>query len=227
MYKIFEAFLVSILVLIACQQNGSEVFDASSQSVNYQSCLPPCWESLVPGVSAEDDVVRVLKELKTQHRLNSYAQINVGNYLAHLPSGVEIQIGLQNNQVYWITGRLYDATYPVAEVIDQFGNPESYLADSVSSEEVGCSEWNSVEAYPVPRGPAGFLVYASQGLTFRVRKSERWPGLICPDVLVTEFDYYEPRPLDSIFEEDGRPATSGLPYGPENMIPWHGYGDGY
>jgi len=135
---------------------------------------------------------------------------------------------LDDGQVDYVWGTFYDhGVFHVQQVIEYFGEPEGVaFIDKMPEIDLSCEE---LEDYPDWDPTGGFLLlYPSLGATFSGYKY--YYGFICPQMTIEQFNYYQSRSLADALSE-GKSVVFGdfgeRDFASEDIVEWHGYGDGY
>jgi hypothetical protein len=181
----------------------------------------------VPGISSEEDVMRILGQLEAEGRIASYTKLSDTHCLAQFPSGGSLGVALIDGYVRNLTVGYEAFDYRVRQVIERFGEPEAYGPYSnFNRSDCSCENWDDSVVYSAP-STGGYLVYPSQGVTVRVRIPGGYIGCICPEMKAGVLYYYQPRSLAYALQEGRTPAFGGIDWSSEDLVQWHGYGPGY
>lgn len=190
-----------------------------------EGCAPPCWHGIIPGISTEEDVVRILEQLDAEDVLSYPGPPEDGTvHVVGLSIGLA-RITTDGERVEYIWGDS-PASYRVKHVIGRLGEPEAVAPRDAMPGMEGVSPY--CEDLDFPEGdPTGsfFLMYPSKGTTYVVTRY--YYGYVCPGMQVVQFLYYEPTSLEEALNEHGSPAFGKRDFDGVDIVEWHGYGDGY
>ena len=154
-----------------------------------EPCDPPCWEGITPGHSSEEDVVRVLEQLKTEGRIERYTKMSDTDYLVTW-SFFDMHIALEGKFVdyMWINyNHLLGFDYRVKQLIKRLGEPEAYLLPfNLERNNCLCENWDDSRVYAIP-STGGYLLYPSQGVTVFIEIPHHYEGCVCPEMKTSTF----------------------------------------
>ena len=190
-----------------------------------EGCAPPCWHGIIPGISTKEEVVQVLGQLVEEGKISGfYAPGSGGHVYADWPRDDAVVFSLDNGKVEYVQGDFYTIDFRVKQVIERFGEPEGApFTAGLPEIDLSCEE---LEESPDWDPVGGFLLlYPSKGVTFS--GYSYYYGFICPEMLAIRFYYYQPRSLSDAFSEGGSPVFGRADFDSEDVVEWHGYGDGY
>jgi hypothetical protein len=232
------AFWLLVVVLTGCCQPTPDV---TRQSTNThfpilmktvpseplsQSCMPPCWEGITPGVTTEEDVIRALDRLEAGQEITSYFEFGTG-YDALLTQGGTFQVTISGGVVDGLDIDIEKLDKRVKDTFSEFGDPEGYaLAFKNDRENCPCDSWNDQYYSEAPSRP-GYLLFPSQGVTALIDIPDRYIGCICSDMKVIRMIYYQPLTLDAALQSSPCPAFRWFDWKVNDIVDWHGYGPGY
>lgn len=185
-------------------------------------CSPPCWEDIVPGSTAREEVVQKLEQLKEEGFISDY---NTQMFYADFPEGGTVRFVFNDDYVDWMEINRYRLYYKVGQILTDFGEPEGVILRDKFSEGQPCSQWRDEFAWG--RSTDVYLIYPSQGVSFAVGIPDAFPNTICPQLEAFIFYYYQPRSLSEALAEERSPVFGVLSPTPEDIISWHGFGPGY
>lgn len=191
------------------------------------SCLPPCWNSIIPGHTTKQESLNLAEVLVAKNNFN-FGEINGNLVLTDITSENTYYITISNGVVSKIFGLFVNEEKFVEDIVNQLGEPPIYFATkhltipSAPSElQTNCEGWSN-ENYLGSNPAYGILIYPELGVSYTVLKHQEYPNYLCPEVLVVNFTYTEQRkPLEWWHEQ--------LKVNDEHYhnIKWHGYGGGY
>lgn len=191
-----------------------------------ESCAPPCWNGIVPGVSSAEDVVRILDELQVEGEIQGYAKLSDTHYRVELPSGDVVSIALPEGLVNGLNLSYRGRYIPrLSQVIERFGEPEALGPSRGLSWTRDCprDEWDDRVYYTAP-STGVYLLYPSQGVTVRLRIPDGFVGRVCPQMQIATLIFYQPRSLEEALQEERSVAFSWSDWDQAELIPWPGYG---
>jgi len=146
-----------------------------------EPCTPRCWQGITPGVSTEEDVLRILERLKTVGVVEDYDRLSPGSstYWVH-PVGVgKVEIRLEDGRVKLIEGLYLRIGYRAEQAIENFGEPEAVVPYYRMNDRFSCEEWHDFIATTEPPSPS-WLLCPAQGITLILDTPA--PGVICPQM---------------------------------------------
>jgi len=192
-----------------------------------EPCAPRCWRGITPGVSTEEDVLRILERLKIVGVVEDYDRPSSPGDFTHwvyLVGVDKVTIRLEDDRVEFIEGFYLHIGYRIEQAIESLGEPEAVVPYYRMNDRFSCEEWNDFIATTVPPSPS-WLLYPAQGITLVLDTPA--PGVICPQMFISGFLYYQPRSLAKALDEDGSPVFGFNITSQEDLVEWHGYGQGY
>lgn len=185
-------------------------------------CQPPCWQNILPGESAAQDVEREVERLLAGGA--AYSVRSSGeNYHIRTSSTSEgshgiVYVLVDDGIVTSIRSNVaFD--YYANTLVEQVGEPEAIYRPGGRGACHGCEGED-------PLGFATHLLYPSKGLWFMALPSQ---GCICPETRVTAFCYYAPMSLEDVMKDDYLTRLCGVQlHGVrEDLLEWSGFGKPY
>lgn len=208
--RLFSILLtLLILVITGCKPSISEVIQDTM-------CIPPCWKSIVPGQTSQQEATSILNKLSDVDnrtlRIMSVAKPNDSIYLNFIPKTGDIgaRLFFKNDTVLAIN--FVPKNLSLGTTIEYLGEPESILAIHHQDER----SYVSV-----------FLDYQSKGIVLLLELIPYQSGekvILSPDTEVQGFWYFDP---NSYHELMTSPYIAGLypNFLEQNTHQWVGYGD--
>jgi hypothetical protein len=212
--KILILPLVVVLIVTSIWIVKFQIRTNIEQDIHYvnNSCILPCWNSIIPGVTTKDRAIEILKQISyiKSESIKETGTINLGGCLwSWNVSGRRLQPGLEwkDGIVSEITlGLAYDLT--LQEVLNQLGLP-----DKISIVDGGIPEhWFWIVD----------LFYLSKGVQIEAYTAE-YSTIVEPTTEIGAIILYSPASLDNFIEE--LYPDSGDGHNKWLYEYWQGYGD--
>lgn len=223
--RLLFLFLIAVLILLLMMVFDLFLsFGMNMGVLTNHPCKPPCWQSLVPGVSTEPEVGSFIDKLDPDEWSVESRQAVVENansfrlyYEPLIPNAARFDLLMKNNELLFIHSYLINVhSFFVPYLI--LGKPDYY--ESVLA--IG------------PDGTAYFLtlIYLNKGLAFKMSIDPEKPGQISPFMLISEISYFPPGSLMEYYQ-----AKESLDLEGEDLInyakkeitkyifPWKGFGE--
>ena len=215
--KKWRFFLVVTLFIVSCNNSKPDLGFFEDDS---SSCLPPCWNNIVPGVTRMENGSTSLS--KVEHiSVDTISESNlqdsrVNEYTFYLEDGSQGGVIIRNNIVYEVF-LTPDFKLTLQEVVYRFGMPD-YIYRQPTSEHIACYETQ--------------IYYSKRGIMLYVHECEGWGGIdkileVSGEEQVNNIVYF-PRTTES-FEgtllELWQPYEEIAPHISTNAEPWIGFGD--
>lgn len=202
-------------------------------------CALPCWEGITPGSSTEEDVVNILERLKKEGKIESYSShsrtSSQQSYLA-IPSGpgggsIDIFFADDGYVSYFTLGYLGTFDFRMKRAIERFGIPEAIVPPRALKQfgtpaPCSCENWDD-QLYNVAPGFNAILLYPSRGMSIGILIPPMYGGCLCPEMLTPGFSFYRATTLEEALNAARTPVFFNSDFSAEDLVPWHGYGDGY
>jgi len=225
--RLLLPFLMAVMILLLIM-----VFDVflnfgmNMGILTNHPCQPPCWQSLVPGVSTEPEVRSFMEKLDPDEWSFESRQADVivenaysirSYYEPLIPNDAEFDLLMKNNELRFINSDLTHV-HPFLVPYLILGKPDYY--ESILA--IG------------PDGSGYFLtlIYLSKGLAFTMLVDPEKPGQISPFTLISGISYFPPGSLMEYYQAKETLRVEG-----EDLInfankeitkyifPWKGFGE--
>ena len=228
------AFLIGILLFVLAQAPLPE--RKSQILAELSACTTPCWRTIQPGITTNEEVVQVVKHMETS-RLLIYHDWSL-DYLH--------SIKYLNGKDYYVTVRTVDelafAIYRsipedlrVQDYIMVLGQPELLLQpltekkdlEWIWDDQLSCADVTSDNIYPPhPEWYEILLVYPSKGVVIFAIRAPWFLDTVCPEFLISRIHYYEPGLLSEETSAMNHPRL-GIRVEEFQEYEWLGYGSYY
>jgi hypothetical protein len=222
--SVFTTMWLLLLILLTLTTSGcTSQPELDTSLLTDDPCSAPCWHSITPGLSSEDDVRGILEG-------SPFVRENTLGLDLTEQRGVPLTMfswqgqGEDLNRIYLRDGQVLrieinlDYELTLDTVVEKYGQPDSVYA------YVRCTEFF---------GYLVFFDYPTQGLRF---SSFSYPvnrddvvvregiGLLSGDLIVNEVIYYAPTSPQNMLSEVFLLPADGVEYYLTNMQEWQGFG---
>ncbi len=228
---VMAVLAVGILLSSACGQKSDTAAQPASINrglVSGEPCKPPCWEGLTPGVSTEEEIQQRLQQLQKSGQISAFSCSGGQCLVTRTPdswSGATF-LFLRDRKLASINGNI-DSDLEIQQLVTVLGEPAWVSLSELQGRACTCDEgdWTNLGDYTS-------LLYPEHGTAFTVIVPPEQIGCICPHMKVFAFNYFPPMPsLSEYLQYSATLYNSETPslseQGPEDYIPWHGFGSGY
>lgn len=186
------------------------------------TCSPPCWFGITPGITQKDELIEVSKSnlvenIKTIE--DDKDGWNIFDYILHLNllSGDEVEIYTIDGVVTRISIDNQKGISSISYMIDLFGEPKYVARSTVLGP--GSLLFAPSSAYH----DWFFIIYPEKGVVFGL--DTYYEGKeINPKTKITSLQYFDPKKFDLLLGK-GFLVFSTEGYSEERFGIWKGYGD--
>lgn len=226
MKRISKIILIGLFSLSACKPVKSTIFKENS-------CTPPCWEDITPGLTTNSELENLLQQEVFQppaHIFHDYYYDGFRNYYyGRLSTNEDISIALLENTV----SRIYFSGVKerqglgltFGEAVTLFGEPEFIFI----SECAGFIE------FLILRGPYAYMCISGISPQKGIWFSSGYPlpdehdfselnFEFRPDIEITEIEFFDPNQFEKLANRWDF-SFYNFEQLKERLYPWAGYGD--
>jgi hypothetical protein len=218
---LFLTLWMILLPLTGCTANTVGI---DSGLFTDEPCKAPCWNNLTPGVSTANDVDLFIQGLSREKwPARNTLVYQTGCKLVDIADkpgttvNAFVRMNVDNDKLTFIQS-VHDNMPNLRQIVDHLGPPEYYEAQHVIGPD---GEFYMLSIY-----------YPKQGVAFAVSVNFKDLGLIKPDMVVSDIQYFEPGDLHSYFwasyscalGQQGAESHSQREI-PNFIQPWSGFGE--
>ncbi len=252
-FLVYLLFLLVLSLICACKPHPvstalpTPTLDWLDPGLTLESCFPPCWLELQPGITSLQEAKTILNKYSEKGLISGWQETSIGecpdstwsqifSVLGSNPPawGTYFAIAFKNEQVYSIAIEPPEnwRTYTLGQLVDLHGFPE-FVTDYDLGDCYNCDI-----VYRESERVIGLRVYyPSKGMQFALTADSQLQGCMCPDMVVENAYYFVPVSTDrfrdllmpwDVSSSDSLRCQSEFKACCDNdVVEWHGFGGGY
>ena len=209
-----KVFWLVIFFIVSCSSSKPDLGFFGSDG----SCLPPCWNDILPGTTLKDDALLILSNLEyispnTMSESN-FSEPGVQGYKFRLRGGSHGEIVIRDNIVFELFLEP-DFNLTLSNLMDRFGAPDYLFTQSTGGPKV-CHETH--------------FYYPERGIMLYLHECEKIGGeeqfrVISGEELVTNIVYFEPstKSYEEVLLELWQPYDETAQHISAYSEPWDGF----